>query len=141
MPSQPLHEKLAYEREVTHERFTKLVGAYTGFVAAAIISLISGDGHIKSENWAICFWALSLPPLVALLLLDFIVRVRQSREKSKIRGCMAFLGYGFSNLGTASLLTHYSWWAAIIFLVLIPLCALFTHEVAGLGRYEGYEDF
>jgi len=131
---------MAMTSQPSHERVAKLHGAYTAFIAAAIISLISGDGHIKSEDWAICLWALSLPWLISFLLLDYIVRERQKREKSAIRGFTSLLGYGFSNLGTAALLTHYSWLVAIIYVVTILICAIYIHEVASLGWNESYRD-
>lgn len=131
---------MKFKNQLSHERVAKIHGAYTAFIAAAIISLISGDGHIKSENWAICLWALSLPWLVSFVLLDFIVREQQRRENSRTRGFIAILGYGFSNLGTAALLTHYSWVAAIAYLISIPICALYLHEVAGLGQHESFKD-
>lgn len=125
----------------THERVAKLHGAYTAFIAAAVISLISGDGHLKFEGWPICLWTLSLPPLIAFLLLDYIVRERQRRANSAVRGLMLFLGYSLSNFGTAALLVNFSWIAAGLYLVIIPLCALFVHEVSGLGWYENFKNF
>lgn len=128
------------KNQSSHERVAKIHGAYTAFIAAAIISLISGDGHIKSESWAVCLWALSLPWLVSFVLLDFVVREQQQREKSRTRGFVALMGYGLSNLGTTALMTHYSRVAAIAYLVSIPICALYLHEVAGLGRHESSKE-
>lgn len=123
----------------THERVTKLHGAYTAFIAAGIVSFISGDPHITTQGWVICLWCLSLPWLVTLLLLDYIVRERQKRESSASRGFATLLGYGLSNLGTAALIGFYSWTAAAIFLVSLPVCALYLNEVAGLGGRKGFE--
>jgi hypothetical protein len=122
-----------------HKRVEKMLGAYTAFIAAAVISLISGDGHIKSENWAICLWVISLPWLISIVLIDFIVRGQQ-RQKSATRGFIASMGLGFSNLGTAALLTHYSWIAAIVYLISIPICMLYLHEVGVLGRYDEFKN-
>jgi len=126
--------------QAPHERVAKIHGAYTAFIAAAIISIISGDGHIKSEDWAICLWSLSLPWLVSFLLLDYVVREKQQRPKSVTRGLMALFGYGFSNLGTSALLSHYSWLAAIAYLVFIPICAFYLHEVSALGHHESFKE-
>lgn len=131
---------MSVANQPSHDRVAKLHGTYTAFIAASIISLISGDGHITSESWAISLWALSLPWLVSFVLLDYIVRERQKRSKSVTRGLMLALGYGFSNLGTAALITHYSWLAAIFFTASIPLCSLFIHEVAGLGWHKRFEE-
>lgn len=125
--------------ELAHARVVKIHGAYTAFVTAAVISLISGDGHIKTEGWAIGFWTVSLPWLVAFLLLDFSVRTQQKRQKSATRGFTALLGYSFSNLGTAALLANYSWIAAIGFLLSIPVCLLYISEVAVLGFRENFK--
>ena len=73
------------EPSPSRDRVLLVHGAYTTFVAAGVVSLISGDGHIKTEGWAICFWALSLPPLASYLLLDYIVRVSQKRRNSAAR--------------------------------------------------------
>jgi hypothetical protein len=124
---------------LAHARVVRIHGAYTAFVAAAVVSLISGDGHIKTEGLAIGLWTVSLPWLVAFLLLDFSVRTQQKRQKSATRGFTAFLGYSFSNLGTAALLANYSWIAAIGFLVSIPVCLLYVTEVAVLGFYDSFE--
>lgn len=124
----------------THDRIAKFHGAYTAFIAAAIISLISGDGHITTEDWTICLWALSLPWLTSFVLLDFVVREKQRRTKSATRGLMALVGYGFSNLGTAALLTHYSWLAAIAYIIFLTLCAFFLHEVSALGHHDSFKD-
>ena len=126
------------DQQPSHERVSKLHGAYSAFIAAAVISLISGDGHLSSAGWAICLWTLSLPWLISFILLDYIVRERQKRPVSAVRGLAILLGYGLSNAGTAALLTSYSWIAAIIYLISLPICMLYIHEVGGLGGLEGF---
>lgn len=127
--------------DVIEERAVKLHKAYTGFIAAAIIGLISGDGHLKLEAWSICLWILSLPPLVSLMLLDHVVRIQQKRPVSAIRGLMGVLGYGLSNFGTAALVANFSWWAAGFFLLMVPISSFFISEVAHMGGEKDYEKF
>lgn len=126
--------------KVAHDRVMRIHGTYSAFVAAAVVSLISGDGHIKTEGWAIALWTLSLPWLIAYLLLDFSVRTQQKRERSATRGLTAVLGYAFSNLGTAALLANYSWIAAAGFIVSILVCILYVSEVAALGFHESFKN-
>lgn len=126
--------------KVAHDRIVRIHGTYSAFIAAAVVSLISGDGHIKTEGWAIALWTLSLPWLVAYLLLDFSVRTQQKRGKSATRGFTALLGYALSNLGTAALLANYSWIAATGFIVSIAVCILYVSEVAVLGFHESFKD-
>jgi len=125
---------------LSHERVVKMHGAYTAFIAAAVISLISGDGHLRLEGWSICLWTLSLPPLITLLLLDYIVRVCQRRKASGIRGLMTLLGYGLSNLGTAALMFNFSWVAAGAYLFSVLLCALLLHVVSSFGWFENFKE-
>lgn len=122
------------------ERFAKHLGAYIAFVIAIIVALVSGDGHIKTEGYGICFCALSLPPLTALFLLDYIVRHRQKRQKSAARGLMLALGFGLSTAGIMSILYFFSWIAAISYILIISSCALYVHEVAALGWHKKFED-
>ncbi len=126
--------------ELTHERVVKLHGAYTASIAAGVVSLISGDPHISTQGWVISLWCLSLPWLVTLLLLDYIVREGQKRESSASRGLAALLGYGLSRLGTAALLGVDAWIAAAMVLVARPVCAIYLNEVAGLGGRKGFEN-
>lgn len=123
-----------------HARVARIYGAYTAFIAAAVVSAIAGNGHIKSEGWAVCLWTLSLPWLVSYIMLDYHVRAHQKRRNSAIRGIMLFFSFTLSNLGTAALLTNYSWIVAIIYLLTVFICILLIREVAGLGKLEGFEN-
>jgi hypothetical protein len=128
------------QNKVAHDRVVRIHGTYSAFIAAAVVSLISGDGHIKTEGWAIALWTLSLPWLVAYLLLDFSVRTQQKRQKSATRGLTAMLGYALSNLGTAAILANFSWIAAAGFIVSILVCILYVSEVAVLGFHKTFKD-
>lgn len=119
----------------------KMHGGYIAFIAALLLALVSGGGYIKTDGVAICFLILSLPPLVALFLLDRIVLVLQKRKVSASRGFMALMGYGLSTLGVTSILWHFSVIAAISYLIIIPVCCLIVEEVAGLGWYDAFKEF
>jgi hypothetical protein len=142
MPSNELQSSNEAENhnETAHARVVKIHGTYTAFIAAAVVSLISGDGHIKTEGWAIALWTLSLPWLIAYLLIDFSVRTQQKRRVSTTRGITAMLGYLLSNLGTTSLLSNYSWIAAVTFVISILVCILYVSEVAALGSHASFKD-
>lgn len=123
-------EERAAKLQPSHERIERLHGAYVTFIAAGILALISGDGHIKSEGLTICLWAVSLPPLVTYLLIDYIVRERQKRPASAARGMMLFFGYGLSTAGTVGLLWSFSRIAAVVYAVAVPFCCLVGLRVA-----------
>jgi hypothetical protein len=77
------------EEENQHERNLKLWGGYTAFVAALLVATM-GMGKDYSRAWVIIsLLALSLPSLVAYMLLDFTVRVKQRRKKA----CIAVLRF------------------------------------------------
>ena len=119
-----------HETYFTDDHALKLHKAYTAFIAAAIIGLISGDGHLKLEAWSICLWGLSLPLLVSLIFLNQIVRVSPQRMSSLLREIVLVLAYLLSNLGTAALLANYSWQAAAAYGALIALCSYLLAKVA-----------
>lgn len=123
---------------VEHERILKIFGAYTGFIAAAILAIVTSGSRSPAFDWALSLWVFSLPPLLSYQLLDYHVRVRQKRSKSAIRGVMLGVGIGLSNLGVFALLTSYSWIAAALYLLALPIWPLFVREVAGLGWHKEF---
>ncbi len=122
-----------------HDKVIRIHGVYTSFIAAAAVAVIAANGHTKSDTWAFSLWVWSLPCLASFLLLDFIVRVAQQREKSASRGLMLGLGYGLSNVGTAVILTSFSWISAVIYLVFVLICIFLIRKVVCCGREKGCE--
>ena len=120
-------------QEQLHERKMRLVGAYTGFIGAAVLALVASDVASKPEAWAVSLWALSLPFLVSYLLLDFIVAVKQGREASVTRGFMSCFGLGLSITGTFAWLGSVSWFGAVAFLLVVALCVGLTLHVVFHG--------
>jgi len=118
-----------------HEHFTKLIGGYTAFVAALFLAVITqGSGYPRS--WiVVLLLGSSLPSLVAILMLDFIIHVRQSRQKSMFRGLAAGLGFFPSLLGIEVVICHFSIVAGALFLMLIGFWLLAVLIVRDLGRH------
>ena len=77
--------------------------------------------------------ALSLPSLTALIILDFVVRVRQKRKGSMYRGLAAALGFFPSLSGMMILIGHFSVIAAVLFGLLVAFWALMIYAVAIVG--------
>jgi len=124
----------AIDQKEMHERWAKLVGGYTAFVTAVLVTMFAKSNEYPSAKIVISLLALSLPSLVALTLLDFIVRVSQSRKKSMFRGLASFLGFLPSLLAVAILIGHFSVVAAVLFLLLIVFWCLMIYTVAYVGR-------
>jgi hypothetical protein len=116
-----------------HERFSKLLGGYTAFVAAILVATFAKSGDYPRAWVVISLLALSLPSLVACMLLDFIVRVKQTRKKSVYRGLAFALGFGPSLLGIAILIGHFSVIASVLFVLLTAFWCLLIFSVAILG--------
>ena len=91
-----------------HERREKVFRGYMAFVAALLIATIARSADYPYVWVIIGLLAVSLPSLVTLDLLGFIVSVRQARRKSAFRGLAVGLGFGPSILGIAALIWHFS---------------------------------
>ena len=129
------------ERELDHQRAQKLFGAYTAFIAAACLTVISSSNESSYYAWAISFWIISLPFLTGGILLDYRIRVVQKRENSRVYGLFFGVGGISSHIGTSIMTAYFSWLAALIFALSPLLVAFLFHEVAALGGKESFEDF
>jgi hypothetical protein len=123
-----------------YERRAKLFGGYTAFVAALLVATIVKVADAKGADYphayvVIGLLAVSLPSLVAMDFLDFIVRVRQQREKSMYRGLATGLGFGPSLLGIAGLIGHFSVIAGVLFGILVVFWCIVIDVVV----FRGYE--
>jgi hypothetical protein len=123
----------AAERSEQHERGSKLLGGYTAFVAALLVAAFAKSSDYPRSWIVISLLAVSLPSLVALNLLDFIVRVKQGRQKSASRGLAAALGFLPSLAAISILIGHFSMIAAALFLLLTLFWALALDAVTYLG--------
>ena len=97
-----------------HERNAKLLGGLHCLRCAVLVATFAKSDDYPRAWVVISLLALSLPSLVACMLLDFIVRVAQTRKKSAFRGLAFGLGFGPSLLGIAILIGHFSVVASVL---------------------------
>lgn len=106
-----------------------MLWGYTAFVAALLLTIFS-KSDFSHARLVGSLLAVSLPSLVALPLLDYIVRVAQERKTSATRGLAYALGFFPSLLAMAIVIGHLSIIAAIAFVLLIVFWALMLFGVA-----------
>jgi predicted membrane channel-forming protein YqfA (hemolysin III family) len=128
------------EREQDHERVSNILGGYTAFIAAALLTMISADRGNGYDVWAISFWFISLPYLCGALLIDFRIKVEQKRKHSKILSYVCMAGLLLSHIGNTAIIASFSWLAAMFLLLSIFVVGFLTHEVTVLGGNENFED-
>ena len=124
------------EREDIHERGMKLARGYLAFVAALLVAAVAKSNDYRLAWVVISLLALSLPSLVALILIDFIVPVRQGRPTNAMRGLAFGLGFSPSVAALAVLVGHFSVIAAALF-VLLTLYWSLTIFVAAIDGRSG----
>ena len=130
----------AAQHKEFHERRARLIGGYTAFVAAILVATFAKSNDYPRSWIVISLLALSLPSLLAWNLLDFIVLVKQGRDKSAFRGVAAALGFFPSVVAMAILIGHFSLIAAALFLLLILFWALAIDVVTFLGAGDRKSD-
>jgi len=100
--------------EEEYSRRSKIFTAYTAFVTTLLIATIAKRADYPRAYILSGLLAVSLPSLVALQFLDFIVLVQQTRRRSRFRGLAVWLGFGPSIAGFATLIGHFSVIAAVL---------------------------
>jgi hypothetical protein len=123
-----------------HERLLQLWGGYTAFIAALLVATMATSGDYPHAWLIISLLALSLPSLVAYMLLDFTVRVKQRRIGSMYRGLSLLLGFLPSLVGTTMVIGHFSVLAAVLFVVLTAFWALMIITVEIIGFRDPTSD-
>lgn len=123
-----------------HRKIWQMAGAYTAFIAGALLAVISSGRDGTAISWAFAYWAISLPFLCGFMIIDEIIRVRQRRLNSKVRGLLAMGGFGLSHLGTTASVSSFSWLGAIVYFLSPFLVLFYVHETAALGGSENFED-
>jgi len=115
------------------ERNRILFGGYTAFVAAMwILTLAIGAGW--SHAWIVnALFAFSVPALMAMMQLDSILRVVQSRNVSAFRGFALLSGLIPSLAGVTILIAHFSRVAAVAFIVATAFWSVAVFGVAKAG--------
>jgi hypothetical protein len=106
------------EHNDIHERGMKLAGGYLAFVAALLVAAVAKCNEYRVAWVVVSLLALSLPSLVALILIDFVVPVRQGRPTNAMRGLAFGLGFSPSVAALAVLVGHFSVIAAALFVLL-----------------------
>jgi len=100
-----------------HAVRSKFIGAYTAFVAATLIASITNASAIGGGKLVVCLLSVSVPALVAHLLLDRTITVIQQRKKSAYRGAALGAGVFPSVIAFAVLIAHVSTVGAVIFVL------------------------
>jgi UDP-N-acetylmuramyl pentapeptide phosphotransferase/UDP-N-acetylglucosamine-1-phosphate transferase len=106
------------ESKEIHERGMKLAGGYLAFVAALLVAAVAKSNDYRLAWVVISLLALSLPSLVALILIDFVVPVRQDKPTNTMRAFAFGLGFSPSLAAIAVLVGHFSVIAAALFVLL-----------------------
>jgi hypothetical protein len=123
-----------------HQKVWQIGAAYTAFIAGAFLAVISSERGGGNISWAFSLWAISLPFLCGGLILDGIIRVAQGRLYSKVRGGLMGVGLGLSHLGTAAIVSSFSWIGAMIYFLSPLLVSFLVQETAVLGGGKNFQD-
>ncbi|VWD62354.1 hypothetical protein [Burkholderia contaminans] len=119
-----------------HAVRSKMIGAYTAFVAATLIASITNSVAIGGGKLVICLFSISLPALVGHLLLDRTVTVIQQRKTSAYRGAALGLGIVPSLMAFAILIGHVSIVGAVLFVVGCVYWLLVVDVVTAAGARD-----
>jgi hypothetical protein len=124
------------ERKEIHERGMKLAGGYLAFVAALLVAAVARSNDYRLAWLVISLLALSLPSLVALILIDFVVPV--GRPTNAMRALAFGLGFSPSLAAIAVLVGHFSVIAAALFVLLTLYWSLtiFAAAIDGTPKSE-----
>ena len=106
------------ERNEIRERGMKLAGGYLAFAAALLVAAVAKSNEYRLAWIVISLLAVSLPSLVALILIDLFVRVRQGRPTNAMRALAFGLGFSPSLAAIALLVAQFSVIAAALFVLL-----------------------
>jgi hypothetical protein len=118
------------KRKEIHERGVKLAGGYLAFVAALLVAAVAKSNDYRLAWVVISLLAVSLPSLVALILIDLVLPVRQGRPTNAMRGLAFGLGFSPSLAAIAVLVGHFSVIAAALFVLLTLYWSLTIFAVA-----------
>ncbi|MDN5107117.1 hypothetical protein PJV93_08090 [Aliarcobacter butzleri] len=119
-----------------HERGSKIINAYIAFVLSLLLAITFENDSIKYSVYIISLITISLPSLIAINFLDYIIRVKQKRKNSIFRGLAAFLGFIPSLIAIILFVASFSIIASIIFTILI----LFWIIILDIVTYIGFKD-
>ena len=121
--------------EKIHERGSKMINAYIAFILSLLLTITFKSENIEYSNVILSLIIISLPSLIAMNFLDYIIRVKQKRKKSVSRGLAAGLGFIPSLIAIILFAASISIITSIIFTILI----LFWISVLDIVTYLGFK--
>lgn len=121
--------------EKIHERGSKIINAYIAFILSLLLAITFKNESIEYSTMIISLITISLPSLLVINFLDYIVRVKQERKNSLFRGLAAGLGFIPSLIAIILFVASFSIISSIIFTLLI----LFWIIVLDIVTYLGFK--
>ena len=122
-------------KEKIHERGSKIVNSYIAFILSLLLAIIFKNENIEYSTIIISLITISLPSLIVINFLDYIVRVKQERKNSLFRGLAVGLGFIPSLIAIILFVASFSIVSSIIFTLLI----LFWIIVLDIVTYLGFK--
>lgn len=122
-------------KEKIHERGSKIVNGYIAFILSLLLAITFKNESIEYSTMIISLITISLPSLIVINFLDYIVRVKQERKNSLFRGLAAGLGFIPSLIAIILFVASFSIISSIIFTLLI----LFWIIVLDIVTYLGFK--
>jgi len=121
--------------EKVHERGSKIINAYIAFILSLLLAITFKSESIEYSNVILSLIIISLPSLISINFLDYIIRVKQERKNSVFRGLAAGLGFIPSLIAIILFTASISIITSIIFTILI----LFWIIVLDIVTYLGFK--
>jgi len=122
--------------EKTHERGSKIINAYIAFILSLLLAITFKSESVEYSNVILSLIIISLPSLISINLLDYIIRIKQERKNSLFRGLAVGLGFIPSLIAIILFTASISIITSIIFTILI----LFWIIVLDIVIYLGFKD-
>ncbi len=106
------------EEDQVHSRLRGAIYSFLGLLIAIMLGVLIKGNEIDGASTILIMLAVSIPSLVAVVFLDFHLRVQQKVKVSLIRGLAFGLGFIPGLLAIAFVIANVSVAAAVIFVVL-----------------------
>ena len=119
--------------EKIHERGSKIINAYIAFILSLLLAITFKSENIEYSNVILSLIIISLPSLISVNFLDYIIRVKQERKNSVFRGLAFGLGFIPSLIAIILFTASISIITAIIFTILVLFWVIVLDIVTYLG--------
>ena len=119
--------------EKIHERGSKIINAYIAFILSLLLAITFKSESIEYSNIILSLIIISLPSLISINFLDYIIRVKQERKNSVFRGLAVGLGFIPSLIAIILFTASISIIASIIFTISILFWIIVLDIVIYLG--------